>query len=244
MSFTEFVGFFSLTRSEGIVLRYLTDAYRTLRNTVPDSAKTEELEDLIHWLGETIRQTDSSLLDEWEALTDPDLVAAAAARAAEGMSLLPTRPITGNERAFRVMVRNAIFRRVELAARDVFNDLAALERSVAELTEPPREPIMSADDWDEALAAYWDEHDEIGLGPDARGPAMLTITAESGPQPGVRDVPGVASRGPEQVRLWLVRQQIADPDGNHDWVIEATCDLDASDEVGEPVLLATAMRRL
>ncbi|HLS44090.1 MAG TPA: DUF3516 domain-containing protein [Ornithinicoccus sp.] len=244
MSFTEFVGFYQLTRSEGIVLRYLTDAYRTLRNTVPDSAKTEELDDLIHWLGETIRQTDSSLLDEWEALTDPELVAAAAARAAEGAPLAPSRPITGNERAFRVMVRNAVFRRVELAARDVYRDLAELERAVAELTDPPREPVMTVDDWDAALEAYWDDHDEIGLGPEARGPSMLEITPLVGPQPGVREVPGVASSGPADVRLWQVRQTIADPAGDHDWVIEAVCDLDASDEVGEPVLLATAMRRL
>ncbi len=244
MSFTEFVGFYQLTRSEGIVLRYLTDAYRTLRNTVPDSAKTEELDDLIHWLGETIRQTDSSLLDEWEALTDPNAVAAAAARAAEGAPLAPSRPITGNERAFRVMVRNAVFRRVELAARDVYRDLAQLEQSVAELTDPPRQPLMGVDDWDGALDGYWAEHDEIGLGPDARGPSMLEITAVTGPQPGVREVPGVASSGPVDVRLWLVRQTLADPAGDNDWVIEAVVDLDASDEVGEPVLLASAMRRL
>ena len=132
----------------------------------------------------------------------------------------------------------------QLAARDVFNDLAQLEQAVAALTDPPREPLMGADDWDRALEAYWDEHDEIGLGPDARGPAMLSITPERGPQPGVREVPGVASRGPEEVRLWQVRQTLADPEGHHDWVIEAVCDLDASDEVGEPVLLASAMRRL
>ena len=53
------------------MLRYLTDAYRTLRQTVPDAHRTPELEDLVEWLGETVRQTDSSLLDEWEALTDP-----------------------------------------------------------------------------------------------------------------------------------------------------------------------------
>jgi len=244
MSFTEFVGFYQLTRSEGVLLRYLTDAYRTLRHTVPDAVKTEELDDLIHWLGETIRQTDSSLLDEWEALTDPALVAAAAARVAAGAPIMPARPITGNERAFRVMVRNAMFRRVELASRDAWQGLAELERSVAALTEPPREPLMSGEAWDEALEAYFDEHDEVGLDGDARGPAMLTVTPERGPQPGVREVPGVASAGPEQVRLWQVRQTLADPAGDHDWVIEAVCDLDASDEVGEPVLLASAMRRL
>ncbi|GAA1146461.1 DEAD/DEAH box helicase [Ornithinicoccus hortensis] len=244
MSFTEFVGFYQLARSEGVVLRYLTDAYRTLRQTVPESYRSEELDDLIHWLGETIRQTDSSLLDEWEALTDPDLVAAAAARAAEGVPLAPTRPITGNERAFRVMVRNAMFRRVELVSRDEVEALGALEAAVAQLTEPAREPLLSSEDWDEALEAYYDEHGSVGTDADARGPAMLAITPERGPQPGVREVPGVASSGPAEVRLWQVRQTIADPEGHHDWVIEATCDLDASDEVGEPVLLASAMRRL
>ena len=72
MSFTDFVGRYQLARSEGLVLRYLTDAYRTLRQTVPEAHRAPELEDLIEWLGETVRQTDSSLLDEWEALTDPD----------------------------------------------------------------------------------------------------------------------------------------------------------------------------
>ena len=72
MSFTDFVGRYQLARSEGLVLRYLTDAYRTLRQTVPEAHRTPELEDLVEWLGETVRQTDSSLLDEWEALADPD----------------------------------------------------------------------------------------------------------------------------------------------------------------------------
>ena len=78
MTFTDFVGRYQLARSEGLVLRYLTDAYRTLRQTVPDAHRTPELDDLVEWLGETVRQTDSSLLDEWEALTDPEHVRRAA----------------------------------------------------------------------------------------------------------------------------------------------------------------------
>jgi superfamily II RNA helicase len=70
-SFTEFVSFYGLARSEGLVLRYLSNAYRALRQTVPEQVKTDELDEIIEWLGETVRQTDSSLLDEWEALTDP-----------------------------------------------------------------------------------------------------------------------------------------------------------------------------
>ena len=71
MTFGEFVAHHKLFRAEGIVLRYLTDAYRALRSTVPTSARTEELDDLVEWLGEVVRHTDSSLLDEWEALANP-----------------------------------------------------------------------------------------------------------------------------------------------------------------------------
>ena len=71
MTFTEYVGFYGLARSEGLVLRYLADAYQALRQTVPEDAKTEELIDLIEWLGELVRQVDSSLIDEWERLRNP-----------------------------------------------------------------------------------------------------------------------------------------------------------------------------
>src|SRR3954468_1833105 len=50
MTFPEYVAFYGLTRSEGLVLRYLGDAYRALRQTVPDSVRTDELEDIIEWL--------------------------------------------------------------------------------------------------------------------------------------------------------------------------------------------------
>src|SRR5690606_7305529 len=72
MSFGEYVRYYQLARSEGLVLRYLADAYRALRQTVPDESKTGELSDLIEWLGELVRQVDSSLLDEWERLQHPD----------------------------------------------------------------------------------------------------------------------------------------------------------------------------
>src|SRR5579862_6678030 len=71
MTFAEFVSFYGLARSEGLVLRYLADAYKAQRQTVPDEAKTEDLADLIEWLGEIVRQVDSSLLDEWERLRNP-----------------------------------------------------------------------------------------------------------------------------------------------------------------------------
>ena len=71
LTFAEYVAFYGLSRSEGLVLRYLADAYKALRQTVPDEAKTEDLTDLIEWLGEIVRQVDSSLIDEWERLRNP-----------------------------------------------------------------------------------------------------------------------------------------------------------------------------
>ncbi len=246
MTFGEFIAVYQLTRSEGVLLRYLTDAYRTLRQTVPEAAGNEQLDDLIEWLGETIRQTDSSLLEEWEALTDPEAVAAAAARAAAGAPIEVARPITGNERAFRVMVRNAMFRRVELAARDEWRTLAELERTVAALVDPPREIIMSAEHWDAALARYYDDHDHIGTGANARGTSLLSIAPERGAPPGMPSVAGAddAAGTADSARLWRIQQTVADPEGDHDWVIEAWCDLEASDQIGEPMLLSSDMRRL
>ncbi|AIJ20917.1 DEAD/DEAH box helicase domain-containing protein [Amycolatopsis methanolica 239] len=209
MNFVEYINFYSLARSEGLVLRYLADTYDALRRTVPDEAKTEPLEDLIAWLGEMVRQVDSSLLDEWEALRHPGEEPLPAER-------LPEKPppVTGNERAFRVLVRNQMFRRVELAAR----------RAYAELGELDAASGWNDIEWEAALEAYYEQHDRIETGADARGPAMLIIEKE-----------------PE---VWRVRQIFDDPEGDHDWGISAEVDLPASDEAGAAVLRVTAVDQL
>ena len=172
MGFSDLISRYQLARSEGLVLRYLTDAYRTLRQTVPERARTPEVEDLLEWLGETIRQTDSSLLDEWEALSDPAHVRA---DVADHLPPPPPRPISAQLRPFRVMVRNALWRRVELCARDAVDALAALELAAAEVPDPPLAVHLTRQGWDDALAAYWDDHDAIRLDADARGPALLAV---------------------------------------------------------------------
>jgi superfamily II RNA helicase len=210
MTFVEYVGFYSLTRSEGLVLRYLADAYKALRQTVPEEAKTEELLDLIEWLGELVRQVDSSLLDEWERLRNPeDEPDQAAPVVDEGPP-----PVTTNIRAFRVLVRNALFRRVELAALRRYGDLGALDGADG----------WDADAWADSLEPYFELHRDIGTGPDARGPAMIIIDAQ-------RD-------------HWTVRQIFDDPAGDHDWGISARVSLAASDEAGEAVLEITDVGQL
>jgi superfamily II RNA helicase len=203
MTFGEYVAHYQLARSEGVVLRYLADAYKAVRQTVPEEARTEELTDLIEWLGELVRQVDSSLIDEWERLRDGSVEAAVAAAS----SAPPA--VTGNVRAFRVLVRNALFRRVELAALRRYWDLGELDAASG----------WNADAWADALGEYYEEYDSIGTGADARGPGLLIITT-----------------GPSS---WTCRQIFDDPAGDHDWGISATVDLAASDEAGTAVIQIT-----
>jgi superfamily II RNA helicase len=207
MTFVEYVGWYGLARSEGLVLRYLADAYKALRQTVPEEAKTDELVDIIEWLGELVRQVDSSLIDEWERLRNP---------AEEPLGARDDRPpaVTTNTRAFRVLVRNALFRRVELAALRRYEELGALDAEAG----------WDAAAWAEALEPYFAEHADIGTGPDARGPAMLLIEA-----------------GRES---WRVRQILDDPAGDHDWGISAEVDLIESDEVGTAAVRVIEVGRL
>jgi hypothetical protein len=156
MSFTDYVAFYQLGRSEGLVLRYLSDAYRAARQTIPDEAKTEEVHDLIEWLGELVRQVDSSLLDEWAALQHPT------DDPAKPVTPPPTSVVT-NHRAFLVLVRNALWRRVQLAALQRDEELLALDPGVP---------------WMAALDDYYAEHDSIGTGADARSAARLVIDEE------------------------------------------------------------------
>ncbi|KIA60225.1 DEAD/DEAH box helicase [Nocardia vulneris] len=162
MTFAELISFYELARSEGVVLRYLADAYRALRRTVPDAARTEELEDITEWLGELVRQVDSSLLDEWEQLTNPG-AETDAEQLAFGAETV--RPISANERAFRVMIRNAMFRRVELAALRRWDLL---------------DELGTGPDWAAELAPYFAEYERIGTGPDARGPQLFQIERRPG----------------------------------------------------------------
>ncbi|MGL5405606.1 MAG: DEAD/DEAH box helicase [Propionibacteriaceae bacterium] len=220
MSFGEFVAFYKVQRAEGLVLRYLSDAYRALRQTVPESRVTPELEDLIEWLGEVIRLTDSSLLDEWEALTNPDtnIQDKLAALASSNGNL---RLVTGNQRVFQVMIRNAMFRHVELMAGDRVQELAELDA---------RDPstVMDYNAWDQALGQYWDEHDEISCAADARGSQLFHIEQSR----------------PKQPRIWQVKQIIDDPEQNHDWQLHASVDLDACDEAGELILHMESFTRV
>jgi len=204
MTFSDLVATYGLARSEGVILRYLTDAWRTLKQSIPDEYNTPELEDIVVWLGELIRQVDSSLVDEWAQMAgedspiDQDTVDRELAFGVEDPTAL-----TANRRAFTIMVRNYMFRLVQLFALEKEDRLAEL---LDYLDEVP--------DFGAILDDYFDEYDDIDSGPEASGPEYFRLSDTDS-------------------RAWSVRQIIKDPDGDHAYQFVATVDLGASDEAGE-----------
>ncbi|WP_246955557.1 DEAD/DEAH box helicase [Brachybacterium sp. Marseille-Q7125] len=165
-TFSEFVQRYGLQRSEGIVLRYLSDAYQALRRTIPQDLRTDELEDLIEWLGVLVRGIDSSLLDEWEALTHPEDGEPDAAAELRSTSV---RSLSGQAKVLRTMVRAAMWQRVEHFAFEREERLAQLDGASG----------WDRDRWASAMDDYYDTYDHVGIDGPARSPQLLQITEES-----------------------------------------------------------------
>lgn len=206
MTFSDLIATYGLARSEGVVLRYLTDAWRTLKNSVPQEHLTEQLEDVVEWLGELIKQVDSSLVDEWAHMADEDTPISKEALERElAFGVEDPSALTSNRRAFTIMVRNLMWRFVELFAYEKEADLARL----TEYLERDDKPDFAA-----AMDDYFDEYADMDTGLDARSAQYFQLSQEGG-------------------RLWTARQIIKDPEGDHSFQFVATIDLDASDEAGE-----------
>ena len=191
----------NIARSEGILLRYLAEAFRSLDRTVPVAKRNEQLEDIISWLGFMVRSVDSSLVDEWEAAGDPAALDMAPPSAAD--------QVVADRRGVTLLVRNALIRRVTLAARERYDQLGELDSDFG----------MTATRWERVLDAYHEQHEEILTDADARSSAMLSIDEAD----------------EQAAHVWHVHQIFADEDGGHDFGIMADLDLDATQEEGEAV---------
>ncbi len=192
-----------IARAEGILLRYLSDAYRSLDRTVPIDKRDERLEDIVSWLGLVVRTVDSSLVDEWAGVGERD--SEGAELAAPGTEA----EVVHDRRALTVLVRNALFRRVRLAAEERVDELGELDGDWG--WRAPR--------WQKVLDDYYKVHDEVLLDGDARSMDYLEI----------RD----ADERTDHV--WHVRQTFRDPEGDRDFGIAADVDLDETQELGEVV---------
>ena len=190
-----------IMRYEGILLRYLSEAFRGLDRTIPEDKRTEQLKDIIAWLGLVVRSVDSSLVDEWE---NAGSVLDAAPPDAAG-----AEAVVHDRRGLTVLVRNALFSRVRMAAH----------RDIAGLGEADGEWGFGERAWAQALDEYYEAHEEILLDVDARSKAYLILNEAD----------------EEEAHVWHVRQIFHDEDGDNDFAIAADVDLDAT-QAGDGVV--------
>ena len=203
MTFSDLIATYGLARAEGVVLHYLTDAWRTLQHSVPQEYLTDDLEDIIVWLGELVRQVDSSLVDEWAQLADPDAPISRDTLARElAFGVEDPTALTANQRAFGIMVRNIMFRLVQLFAYEQ-------EDTLTQMTEY----LDDAPDFGAAMDAYFEDYADVDVSPAARGPEFFLLKKTG--------------------RSWEVRQIIKDPEGDNAFSFAGVIDLDASDAAGE-----------
>lgn len=201
--FKGYVARYGIARSEGTLLRYLSDAFRVLDRTVPRDRCDDRLADIIAWLDFVVHSIDSSLVDEWEMAGQGEHGAedAAAPGAADA--------VVRDRRGLTVLVRNALFRRVQLAARGRVEELGKLDADTG----------YAARKWQGLLDEFFVAHEEIVIDADARSMDYLAI-----------------DESPErEEHLWRVLQTFKDSDGDRDFVISADVDLDATQEAGEVV---------
>ena len=203
--FKEYVARYNVARSEGLFLRYLSEAYRALDRTVPLDKRDERLRDIIAWLGLVVRTVDSSLVDEW---------AAAGEGTSEGLDAAPpaAEEVVRDRRGLTLLVRNALFARVRLAAHGRVDELGRLDAEWGWRT-----PV-----WQQALERFHDAHEEILLDGDARSAAYFSID----------------ERDERSAHVWHVHQVFRDSDDDRDFGIWGDVDLDATQDEGAAVFSA------
>ncbi|HEX3854878.1 MAG TPA: DUF3516 domain-containing protein, partial [Polyangiaceae bacterium] len=218
-SFHDYVRDYGLQRSEGVLLRYLSQAYKTLLQTVPEAMRTEELDDILEQLRAMLRAVDSSLLDEWHNLRGlPEgVVAVPATTAATAASARVERPLAEDARALGVRVRGELHRLLQALATKQWDEALAAIR-------PARDDVWTVERLAAELAPYFAEHASIDVTPRARRPSQTVIepAAEAG--------------------TFTARQRILDPEEDEDWMIDAY--VDARGSVGDgPLIELRGVRR-
>lgn len=212
-SFEDYVKTYGLEKSEAVLLRHLSEVYKVLAQTVPRMAKTEELVEAEEYFGELLRNVDSSLLDEWEKLRNPDYVPLEERPVAERKAVAFTR----NRPAFTRALRNAVFTLLKAFAE---GNTAAILAQI-EPADPDGQPWNAAR-IESLLDGYYAEHERIRLDPEARA-TKHSRTSES------------------QARRWTVEQTLVDPEELNDWFLKLAVDLDRSDAEARPVLILESL---
>jgi hypothetical protein len=213
MSFNDYVREYELQRSEGVLLRYLSEAYKTLVQSVPETYRDEPMEDVVAFLRATVRGVDSSLVDEWERMRAG--AETPAPGPATGPAVAPAAPAfaidpAANPRAFTARVRAELHRLLGALARGSLEEASTLVRQrPGEEWTPKR--------LEEAMAPYWAEHTRVDVTPSARRPDNTFLTEL-------------------EPRRWRAVQRIVDEAGEVDWMLECEVDLTGSHDPDEPLI--------
>lgn len=218
-SFSDYIRDYELQRAEGVLLRYLNRVFKVLSQTVPDSAKNDTVREMEIYLGAMIRQIDSSLLDEWEKLRDPNYQRAETKEVRPPGAEEAALDITRDTKAFTAAIRNRIF---SFLRGLVVGDLETALASLNSPDDADGQPWTTAR-LEQALDVYHADHEHICLDPNARNVRHTYVTPS------------------EDKKSWRVQQMLVDPEENNDWVAEFEIDLAASRQSGEPSL---KLRRL
>ncbi|HEU0038008.1 MAG TPA: DUF3516 domain-containing protein [Verrucomicrobiae bacterium] len=213
-SFSDYIRDYELQRAEGVLLRHLNRVYKVLTQNVPDAAKNDQVREMELYLGSMIRQVDSSLLDEWEKMRDPNFQRAETKEVRPPGAEEAAQDFTRDTKSFTAAIRNRIF--VFLRGL-VIGDYEAAMANLNSPADAEGQP-WTADRLHAAVEAYALEHDHICLDPDARN-ARHTYVLPS-----------------EDKQGWRVQQMLVDPEGDNDWVAEFEVDLAQSRALGEPFL--------
>jgi hypothetical protein len=217
LSFGDYVRLYGLHRSEGVLLRYLSQLYKTLVQSVPERARDEGVYDEIGFLRSLLERTDTSLLDEWESLLHPELHAREIADRRAAKEALRAHELLDDPKAFTARVRAELHQLVRALARRDWEEAAAGVRP-----GDPDDPSGPAAPWtperfEAALAPFHAAYAEILFTPEARQ-AHWTVIDPTGP------------------RAWRVRQTLLDPAGDHLWHLEGAIDLTAGASFEGPLV--------
>ena len=220
-AFDDYVRLYGLQRSEGVVLRYLSQLWRTLDTNVPDVAKTEPVRDAMSLLRTTIELTDSSLLEEWESMLHPELLGKKREERGKVIEALWVRQLSDSPRLLAERLRAEVHLLVhalaqkdwEEAAEKVANGHLASDTASA----PPPADAWDAKRFEQALAPFFAEHSALLDTPASRR-HHLTRIEKTGD------------------RQWTLTQTLLDAENDDDWGLRAKIDLRGATAVDQPLL--------
>ncbi len=221
-SFADYIKLYELQRAEGVLLRHLNSVFKVLAQTVPDAAKNDQLREMEIYLGTMIRQVDSSLLDEWEKMRDPNYQRAETKEIRPPGAEEAAADITRDVKNFTAAIRNRIFTFLRGLV------MADYEAAMVNLNSPndaDGQPWTAAR-LQQALDEFYAGHERLCLDPNARN---------------VRHTYVIPS---DDKKSWRVQQMLVDPAGDNDWVAEFGVDLAESRKLGEPFLRLKQIRNL